>query len=163
MATGPAASEEQLRRIKSADPLKRRTGRKPIFRLVRTIVYLAIIAIICEAASAQVAADAQPMPLEPVSVVRPEKSGTANLRLPGQLWAYTEAPIYAQTSGYLKSWAFDIGSKVKANDILGEIDTPEVDQAFAQAKAQLQVDQSTLALAQVTYRRLPASFCPGGS
>jgi hypothetical protein len=54
-----------------------------------------------------------------VSVVRPEKSGTASLQLPGQLWAYTDAPIYAQTSGYLTSWAFDIGAKVKANDILG--------------------------------------------
>jgi multidrug efflux pump subunit AcrA (membrane-fusion protein) len=75
-----------------------------------------------------------------VSVVHPEKAETAPLQLPGQLSAYTDAPIYAQTSGYLTSWAFDIGAKVKANDILGKIDTPEVDQALAQAKAQLQVD-----------------------
>jgi multidrug efflux system membrane fusion protein len=93
-----------------------------------------------------------------VSIVHPEKSGAASLQLPGQLSAYTDAPIYAQTSGYLQSWAFDIGAKVKANDILGEIDTPEVDQALAQAKAQLQVDQSTLALAQVTYRRYQLLF-----
>jgi RND family efflux transporter MFP subunit len=93
-----------------------------------------------------------------VSVVRPEKSGAATLQLPGQLSAYTDAPIYAQTSGYLKSWYFDIGAKVKANDILGEIDTPEVDQALAQAKAQLQVDQSVLALAHVTYRRYQLLF-----
>jgi RND family efflux transporter MFP subunit len=158
MATRRAASEKQLPRIKSADPLKRRTGRKPIFRFVRTSVYLAIGAIICEAASAQLAADAQPMPLEPVSVVHPEKSGIATLQLPGQLSAYTDAPIYAQTCGYLTSWAFDIGAKVKANDILGEIDTPEVDQALAQAKAQLQVDQSALALGQVTYRRYQLLF-----
>src|ERR1700739_2167585 len=56
-------------------------------------IYLAIGAVIYEAASAQLAADAQPMPLEPVSVVHPEKSGTASLQLPGQLWAYTDAPI----------------------------------------------------------------------
>ena len=80
------------------------------------------------------------------------------MQLPGQLSAYTDAPIYAQTSGYLTSWAFDIGAKVKANDILGEIDTPEVDQALAQAKAQLQADQSALALAQVTYRRYQLLF-----
>jgi len=93
-----------------------------------------------------------------VSVVHPEKSGTATSQLPGQLSAYTDAPIYAQTSGYLKSWAFDIGAKVKANDILGEIDTPEVDQALAQAKAQLQTDQSALQLAQVTYQRYQRLF-----
>ena len=158
MATRRAASEKQLPRIKSADPLKRRTGRKPIFRLVRTSVHLAMGAMICEAASAQLAADAQPMPLEPVSVVHPEKSGTTSLQVPGLLWAYTDASIYAQTSGYLTSWAFDIGAKVKANDILGVIDTPEVDQALAQAKAQLKIDQSALQLAQVTYRRYQLLF-----
>jgi RND family efflux transporter MFP subunit len=90
---------------------------------------------------------------EAVSVVHPEKSDATILQSPGQLSAYTDAPIYAQTSGYLKSWSFDIGAKVKANDILGEIDTPEVDQALAQAKAQLKTDQSSLQLAEVTYRR----------
>jgi RND family efflux transporter MFP subunit len=158
MATRHSASEKQSPRIKSADPLKRRTGRKPIFRLVRTSVYLAIGAILYWAASWQLAADAQPMPLEAVSVVHPKKSGTASLQLPGELWAYTDAPIYAQTSGYLTSWAFDIGAKVKLNDILGVIDTPEVDQALAQAKAQLKVDQSALQLAQVTYRRYQVLF-----
>jgi RND family efflux transporter MFP subunit len=153
-----AASEKQLPRIESADALKRHIGRKPMFRLIRTSVYLAIGAIIYAGTPAQLAADAQPMLVNPVSVVHPEKAGTASLQLPGQLWAYTDAPIYAQTSGYLRSWAFDIGAKVKANDILGEIDTPEVDQSLAQAKAQLQVDQSALGLAQVTYRRYQPLF-----
>jgi RND family efflux transporter MFP subunit len=95
---------------------------------------------------------------ETVIVIHAEKSEAATLQLPGQLSAYTDAPIYAQTSGYLKSWSFDIGAKVRTNDILGEIDTPEVDQALAQAKAQLQVDQSALKLAQVTYRRYQLLF-----
>jgi RND family efflux transporter MFP subunit len=93
-----------------------------------------------------------------VSVIHPEKSDAATVQLPGQLSAYTDAPIFAQTSGYLKSWSFDIGAKVKANDILGEIDTPEVDQALAQAKAQLQTDQAALQLAQVTYKRFQLLF-----
>jgi RND family efflux transporter MFP subunit len=106
----------------------------------------------------QKAAVGQTVAEETVSVVHPEKPGLTTLEVPGQLSAYTEAPIYAQTSGYLKSWSFDIGAKVKANDILGEIDTPEVDRALAQAKAQLQVDQSALKLAQVTYRRYQLLF-----
>ena len=44
---------------------------------------------------------------ETVSVIHPEKSQAATLQSPGQLSAYTDAPIYAQTSGYLKSWSFD--------------------------------------------------------
>jgi RND family efflux transporter MFP subunit len=100
----------------------------------------------------------QTLEKEVVNVVHPEKSQAATLQVPGQLSAYTDAPIYAQTSGYLKSWSFDIGAKVKANDILGEIDTPEVDQALAQAKAQLKTDQSSLQLAEVTYRRYQLLF-----
>ena len=88
-----------------------------------------------------------------VSVVHPEPVGRVTLEQPGYTMAYTEAPIYAQTSGYLKKWYFDIGAKVHANDILAEIDTPEVDEELAQAKAQLQVAQSTAQLAEVTYQR----------
>jgi RND family efflux transporter MFP subunit len=88
-----------------------------------------------------------------VIVVHPEKPGAATLQLSGYTQAYTEAPIYAQTSGYLKKWYFDIGGKVHANDILGEIETPEVDEELAQAKAQLQVAQAAARLAEVTYQR----------
>jgi RND family efflux transporter MFP subunit len=53
----------------------------------------------------------------------------------------------------LRKWYFDIGAKVKAGDVLAEIDTPEVDQELAQAQAQLKVAQAALNLAEVTYRR----------
>ena len=64
-----------------------------------------------------------------VSVVHPEKvPETISMELPGQTHAYTDAPIFAHTSGYLRAWYFDSGAKVKAGDVLAEIDTPEVDQ-----------------------------------
>jgi RND family efflux transporter MFP subunit len=88
-----------------------------------------------------------------VTVVHPQKALIMIPLLPGQTEAYTDAPIYAQTSGYLKKWHFDIGAKVKAGDVLAEIDTPEVDQELAQAQAQLKVAQAALNLAEVTYRR----------
>jgi len=88
-----------------------------------------------------------------VTVVHPQKASIAIPVLPGQTEAFTDAPIFAQTSGYLKKWYFDIGAKVKAGDVLAEIDTPEVDQELAQAQAQLKVAQAALNLAEVTYRR----------
>ena len=88
-----------------------------------------------------------------VTVVHPQKASFTIPVLPGQTQAYTDAPIYAQTSGYLKKWYFDIGAKVKAGDVLAEIDTPEVDQELAQAHAQLEVAQAALNLAEVTNRR----------
>src|SRR5271165_4737954 len=89
-----------------------------------------------------------------VSVIHPEKAATIiPLQLPGQTRAYIEAPIFAQTSGYLKKWYFDIGAKVKAGDVLAEIDTPQVDQQFAQAQAQLKVAEAARDLAEATLKR----------
>jgi RND family efflux transporter MFP subunit len=89
-----------------------------------------------------------------VSVIHPEKASTTiPLQLPGQTRAFIEAPIFAQTTGYLKKWYFDIGAKVKAGDVLAEIDTPQVDQQYNQARAQLKVAEAARDLAQVTLKR----------
>lgn len=92
-----------------------------------------------------------------VSVVKPEISpSVVNLVLPGQTQAFTQAPIFAQTNGYLRQWFFDIGAKVKKGDILAEIDTPTVDQQLAQTRAQLAESEAALKLAQATYNRQAA-------
>jgi RND family efflux transporter MFP subunit len=75
------------------------------------------------------------------------------LDLPGRLEAYIRAPIYARVPGYLKSWKHDIGSKVKAGDLLAEIDTPDLDQQLMQARAALNVAQANAKLAQITAER----------
>jgi RND family efflux transporter MFP subunit len=94
-----------------------------------------------------------------VQVVHPTKAIEAiSLQLPGQTMPYTDAPIFAQTSGYLKKWYFDIGSEVKAGAVLAEIDTPEVDAQLAQAQAQLRVAQATCDLSKVTYQRFRDLF-----
>lgn len=76
-----------------------------------------------------------------------------DLVLPSTLQAAVESPIYARTSGYLKSWSHDIGSHVAQGDLLAEIDTPEVDQELAQAKASRQQISANLDLAKSTAER----------
>jgi RND family efflux transporter MFP subunit len=94
-----------------------------------------------------------------VGVVHPEKStGMIRLELPGQTMPYTDAGIFAQTSGYLQKWYFDIGARVKAGDVLAEIDTPEVDQQLAQAQAQLKLAQAAFDYAEITYKRFQELF-----
>jgi multidrug efflux pump subunit AcrA (membrane-fusion protein) len=71
-----------------------------------------------------------------VSVVHPETGAPANeLVLPGSAQAFTDTPIYARTSGYLKKWYFDIGARVKQGELLAEIDTPEIDRQVQQGRA----------------------------
>src|SRR5579862_1133229 len=64
-----------------------------------------------------------------VAVVSPERGVTQDeISLPGSIQAFTEAPIYARTNGYLRRWTADIGTHVRAGQLLAEIDTPEVDE-----------------------------------
>src|SRR5579863_9630164 len=96
--------------------------------------------------------EAQAVPT--VAIVAPTAvANAAGLDLPGRLEAYIRAPIYARIPGYLKSWKYDIGNKVKAGDVLGEIDTPDLDQQLVQARADLNVAQANAKLAEITAKR----------
>ncbi len=89
-----------------------------------------------------------------VAIVTPSQvENHAGLDLPGRLEAYIRAPIYARVPGYLKSWKHDIGAKVKAGDVLAEIDTPDLDQQLMQARADLGVARANAKLAQITAER----------
>ena len=80
-------------------------------------------------------------------------SDDQTIELPGNTQAFTEAPIYARTSGYLKQWYFDIGAHVKRGQLLAEIETPELDEQLEQAENQLKTAEANLQLAQVTADR----------
>jgi len=90
----------------------------------------------------------------PVSVINPVPSESSQtLRLPGNVQALVEAPIYARTSGYLKQWSVDIGDTVKRGQKLAEIDAPELDQQLAQARADLANVEASDKIAQTTAER----------
>jgi RND family efflux transporter MFP subunit len=96
--------------------------------------------------------DAQSIPT--VAVIKPTVGGNkSSLDLPGRLEAYSRAPIYARVSGFLKSWYVDIGAKVKAGQLLAEIEAPDLDQQLLQAKAALASAQAAETLAIVTAER----------
>jgi RND family efflux transporter MFP subunit len=89
-----------------------------------------------------------------VVTAKPQLSGAGDeLVLPGIVQAYIESPIYARTSGYLKSWRTDIGARVHKGDLLAEIETPEVDKELAQARADLATAQANLAISVITNQR----------
>jgi RND family efflux transporter MFP subunit len=89
-----------------------------------------------------------------VAVVTPSQGeNQTGLDLPGRLQAYIQAPIYARVPGYLKSWKHDIGSKVKAGELLAEIDTPDIDQQLMQARAALAGAEANAKLSQISAKR----------
>ena len=91
---------------------------------------------------------------EVVNVTHPTKgSNDQAIELPGNTQAFTDAPIYARTSGYLKKWYIDIGAHVKQGQLLAEIETPELDEQLEQAENQLKTAEANLQLSQVTADR----------
>jgi RND family efflux transporter MFP subunit len=89
-----------------------------------------------------------------IAIVHPQRQpGAQELVLPGNIQAFMDAPIYARTSGYLKKWYFDIGSRVRTGQLLAEIESPEVDQQLQQAREELGTAQANLKLAQLTAQR----------
>ncbi|MFO1059394.1 MAG: efflux RND transporter periplasmic adaptor subunit [Dongiaceae bacterium] len=89
-----------------------------------------------------------------VAVVLPKEGAPAEeIRLPGDVQAFTATHIYARTNGYLQSWTHDIGTHVKQGDLLAVIAAPEVDQQLLQAQADLQTAIANMKLAEITATR----------
>ncbi|EDY15987.1 efflux transporter, RND family, MFP subunit [Chthoniobacter flavus Ellin428] len=89
-----------------------------------------------------------------VNVTSPKPEAAAEeIALPGNTQAFNDTPIYARANGYLKKWVVDIGARVKAGDLLAEIEVPELDQQLHQAEADLQTAQANLDLARLTNTR----------
>jgi RND family efflux transporter MFP subunit len=97
-----------------------------------------------------------------VAVTTPMPSSDhLDLVLPGNVQAYSEAPIYARTSGYLKRWYVDIGKSVRTNELLAEVDTPEVDAQLRQAKADLATAEANYNLSHTTATRWQSLLASG--
>jgi membrane fusion protein, multidrug efflux system len=89
-----------------------------------------------------------------VAVALPDaKVGNPTIDLPGRLEAYSRAPIFARVSGYLKSWSADIGARVKAGQVIAEIEAPDLDQQLLQARADLASQKASAKLSEATLNR----------
>jgi RND family efflux transporter MFP subunit len=83
-----------------------------------------------------------------VNVIFPVRGKpVAEFTLPGTIQAIQETALYARVDGYLKRRLVDIGDRVVAEQVLAEVDTPELDQQLYQAKATLAQAQAARAQA----------------
>ena len=89
-----------------------------------------------------------------VEVVKPTPGARQEeLVLPGTMQPLADAPIYARTNGYVRKRHVDIGTRVKAGQLLADIDTPEIDRQLDQARADLATAEANARLAQTTAER----------
>ena len=133
-------------------PKKRRSG-----LLLLVLVIVAIVAVVAvmriREAHALKRETEEAAKFTVVTINAKAGPATEEVVLPGNVTAWHDAPIYARTSGYIKRWVTNIGAKVKAGDVLAEIDTREVDAQLRQAEADVATAQANEALAATTAKR----------
>ena len=146
-----AGSTHTLLDTKSRARQLRRTGAVLGMAALVVIVWSGLSA---RHASAKLKESTEAASVITVATTRPDtQSQLSELILPGNIQANYEAPIYARTSGYLKRWLVDIGTPVKAGQLLAEIESPEVDQQLRQAEADLATAKANQAIADLTAER----------
>ncbi len=89
-----------------------------------------------------------------VQTIKPSLSPPVfDFSLPGSAEALSTATLYARINGYLKTRLVDIGDHVEAGQLVAEIEAPDIDAQFLQARAQLEQNRAAQGIAQVTYER----------
>jgi RND family efflux transporter MFP subunit len=144
-------------------PVEGRSLRWPVLALTATVLGVLFFAGYWPRHSAQVRLAAQsvaaartlPRVRTAAAVAAP---GGRSLTLPGTLMADRQALVNARATGYVRAFRVDIGDRVRAGDVLAELDTPELDQQLEQARATLHQKQGALeqAIANRDYARLTA-------
>jgi RND family efflux transporter MFP subunit len=96
--------------------------------------------------------NAQAIPTVALAQVTPGSANQA-LTLPGNIQPFNRAALFARVNGYVQSWDHDIGSQVKAGQVLATIDAPDLDQQLSQAKATLASVRANHQIASLTASR----------
>jgi RND family efflux transporter MFP subunit len=142
--TAPAGTKRSARGL----------GRAALFVGIAALIVILWAGISAHFAAAKLKEVTEAQAVVTVATTKPSaQSGLTELILPGNIQANYEAPIYARTSGYLKRWLVDIGTPVKAGQLLAEIESPEIDQQLRQAEADLSTAEANQKIADLTAQR----------
>jgi RND family efflux transporter MFP subunit len=122
------------------------------------LLAIGIVPRVVGAREAIAAMNASPITHPVVSIIHAEGGKpTTEVLLPGNIEPLYSAAIYARTEGYLQYRYVDIGSKVKAGQLLAVISSPEVDQQLLQARATLAQSEAALEQARATLQQAKAN------
>jgi RND family efflux transporter MFP subunit len=131
-----------------------RRGRKLLVAIIAALIIVGCVLWQRSRVYSQLAITTAQMALPTVSTVLPQPGpAQVEIKLPGNLMAYSEASIYARTNGYVKAWYTDIGAKLTAGELMAEIEAPDVDAQLRQASANLSQARADLEIAKLDYGR----------
>src|SRR4051812_23320162 len=149
---------------RSVGSLLGKSGSRRLLIVGGTLLIAAIIAGVWPRLSQrrQATADTQQLALQSVTVVSPSAGAPPDgLMLPAEIRPWQEASIFSRVNGYLKSWVVDIGAHVEQDQLLAEVDTPDLDHQLEQARSQAALAQKSFELAKVTNAKFQQLFKQG--
>ncbi len=147
---GLSSGEQKL------DPIRTRRRFRRILIVGGAVFLIALVAgFVPQWRQRQIAtADTKELAIPTVTVVSPAaKMPGSGLNLPAEVRPWQDASIFSRVNGYLKSWLVDIGAHVKKDQLLAEIDTPDLDQQLAQARSQAALAARSLEQAKSTNKK----------
>jgi RND family efflux transporter MFP subunit len=141
--------------VPDAPPLSGRVAVVLIVVLLILAVLVGIAGIVPRVRARTTLAENTDQLAAPNVIVDPPQQGKVEREviLPGNVYAYSDASLFARTDGYLSKWYFDIGAHVKQGELLAVISSPEVDKQLLQARADLLTAQANAGLAKTNSTR----------
>ncbi len=151
----PPAANHGHGALPDTKPLSGRTAVLVIVILLILAVVVVIAGIVPRVRARAQLKDQTDALAPPNVITKPPQPGQVSreIVLPGNSYAYTDAPLYARTDGYLSKWYFDIGAHVRQGQLLAIISSPEVDKQLLQARADLTTAEANAGLAKTNSTR----------
>src|ERR1700689_3268932 len=151
----PQASGEEHGGPPDAPPLSGRVAAIMIVVLLVLAVLVVVGGIVPRVRARTELKDQTNALAAPTVIANPPQAGQVGqeIILPGNVYAYSDASLFARTDGYLSKWYFDIGAPVHKGQLLAVISTPEVDKQLLQARADLATAKATAGLAKINSSR----------
>jgi membrane fusion protein (multidrug efflux system) len=155
---GLSSGEQKL------DPIRtRRRFRRTLIVGGAVVLIALVVGFIPHLRERQTAtADTKELAIPTVAVVSATASTPGSgLNLPAEVRPWQEASIFSRVNGYLKSWLVDIGAHVEKDQLLAEVDVPDLQQQMDQAQSQAVLAQHSLELAKDTNTKWQELFKEG--
>lgn len=129
------------------------------------LLKVSAVALALQACGSSESKDKKTEPTEApaIEVVSVQKGSiSTSFNVPGELIAYQQVDLYAKVNSFIKKVYADIGTQVKAGQLLATMEAPEVNSQLSGAQSRLQSQEALYQASKATYKRLlETSKTPG--